>query len=119
MILVVDFGSQYTQLIARRVREAKVYCQIQSFDGALAAAETLKPRGVILSGGPASVYDTQAPSIDRRLLELDFKLPFGLDILLVPFSTHHSPVQHPSNIIMPFSRFDNRHRYYLPGLLSR
>jgi len=70
MILIVDFGSQYTQLIGRRVREAKVYSQIQSFDAALAAAEGMRPHGIILSGGPASVYDSWAPTIDRRLLTL-------------------------------------------------
>src|SRR5438128_4455959 len=60
-ILIVDFGSQVTQLIARRVREEKVYCEIVPFQKAEAAFETLQPRGVILSGGPASVLDEGAP----------------------------------------------------------
>jgi GMP synthase (glutamine-hydrolysing) len=68
MILIVDFGSQYTQLIARRVREAKVYCQVQPFDHALAAIGDLRPQGIILSGGPASVYAENAPQLDPRVV---------------------------------------------------
>ncbi len=60
-ILIVDFGSQVTQLIARRVREEKVYCEIVSFQKAEAALAEMKPKGVILSGGPASVLDKDAP----------------------------------------------------------
>ncbi|MGE5366409.1 MAG: glutamine-hydrolyzing GMP synthase [Betaproteobacteria bacterium] len=60
-ILIVDFGSQVTQLIARRVREEKVYCEIAPFQKADAALATLKPKGIILSGGPASVLDKDAP----------------------------------------------------------
>jgi GMP synthase (glutamine-hydrolysing) len=60
-ILIVDFGSQVTQLIARRVREEKVYCEIVSYQKAEAALREMKPRGIILSGGPASVLDKNAP----------------------------------------------------------
>ncbi len=60
-ILIVDFGSQVTQLIARRVREEKVYCEIVPFQKAEAAFEAMRPKGVILSGGPASVLDPDAP----------------------------------------------------------
>jgi GMP synthase (glutamine-hydrolysing) len=60
-ILVVDFGSQVTQLIARRVREEKVYCEIVPFQKADTALRALKPKGIILSGGPASVLDKDAP----------------------------------------------------------
>ena len=60
-ILIVDFGSQVTQLIARRVREEKVYCEIVPFQNAEAAFRALQPKGVILSGGPASVLDNDAP----------------------------------------------------------
>ncbi len=70
MILIVDFGSQYTQLIGRRVREARVYCQVHPFNRALQAAEELHPAGIILSGGPASVYDSDAPLVDARILDL-------------------------------------------------
>lgn len=72
-VLIVDFGSQYTQLIARRVREAHVYCEIVPYHQALERIEQLKPLGLILSGGPASVYDDDAPQIDKALF--DTKIP--------------------------------------------
>ena len=59
MILVLDFGSQYTQLIARRIRESKVYCEIHPFNISLERIIALKPEGIILSGGPASVYQAE------------------------------------------------------------
>ena len=67
-IAILDFGSQYTQLIARRVRESRVYCEILSHDVTLAELRSRNVIGVILSGGPASVYEAGAPSIDPRLL---------------------------------------------------
>ncbi|MDZ7640612.1 MAG: glutamine-hydrolyzing GMP synthase [Desulfurivibrio sp.] len=69
-ILILDFGSQYTQLIARRVREAHVYCELHPYDMDFAEVKALAPRGIILSGGPWSVYDDGAPALDERLLEL-------------------------------------------------
>jgi len=61
-ILILDFGSQYTQLIARAVREANVYCEILSFNKSFAIDETV--RGIILSGSPFSVNDINAPTVD-------------------------------------------------------
>ncbi|HEY5522025.1 MAG TPA: glutamine-hydrolyzing GMP synthase [Desulfuromonadaceae bacterium] len=69
-ILILDFGSQYTQLIARRVREAHVYCELHPFDMDLAAIRAFAPNGIILSGGPCSVYDEGAPSVTEELFEL-------------------------------------------------
>ena len=63
-ILILDFGSQVTQLIARRLRETHVYCEIHPFDVRLETIERLQPEGVVLSGGPASVYDADAPKPD-------------------------------------------------------
>ena len=71
MILVLDFGSQYTQLIARRVRESKVYCEIHPFNIALEKIRQLQPEGIILSGGPASVYQENAPKVSEDF----FKMP--------------------------------------------
>jgi GMP synthase (glutamine-hydrolysing) len=71
MILILDFGSQYTQLIARRVREANVYCEIHPFNLPLEKIRALKPKGVILSGGPASVYQQDAPKVEAPLFDLD------------------------------------------------
>jgi GMP synthase (glutamine-hydrolysing) len=70
VILILDFGSQYTQLIARRVREAHVYCEIHPYNFALDKLRAMNPRGIILSGGPASLYEAGAPDIDQELLEL-------------------------------------------------
>ncbi|MFQ5457206.1 MAG: glutamine-hydrolyzing GMP synthase [Myxococcota bacterium] len=69
-ILVLDFGGQYTQLIARRVREAHVYCEIHPFSLSLEAIRKLNPRGIIFSGGPFSVYDSGAPKSDPAILHL-------------------------------------------------
>ena len=68
-ILVVDFGSQVTQLIARRVREAGVYCEIAPFQSAADAFERMRPRGVILSGGPDSVTRAQSPRAPQNVFE--------------------------------------------------
>src|ERR1700722_17857366 len=68
-ILIVDFGSQVTQLIARRVREEKVYCEIVPFQKAESAFREMKPKGVILSGGPASVLDQDAPLAPKAIYE--------------------------------------------------
>src|ERR1700704_2446534 len=68
-ILIVDFGSQVTQLIARRVREEKVYCEIVPFQGAEEAFRAMKPKAVILSGGPASVHEPGAPLAPMAIYE--------------------------------------------------
>jgi GMP synthase (glutamine-hydrolysing) len=69
-ILILDFGSQYTQLIARRVRELQIYSEIHSFDFGLEKVKSLSPKGIILSGGPASVYGEKAPHCDPDLFKL-------------------------------------------------
>jgi GMP synthase (glutamine-hydrolysing) len=68
-IIILDFGSQYTQLIARRVREAGVYCEILPFSTPIEEIQSRNPRGLIFSGGPSSVYDDAAPRPPRDLLE--------------------------------------------------
>ncbi|MCC7395426.1 MAG: glutamine-hydrolyzing GMP synthase [Sphingomonadaceae bacterium] len=68
-ILIVDFGSQVTQLIARRVREAGVYCEIAPYSQAEAAFARLRPRGIILSGSPASVCDADSPRAPQALFD--------------------------------------------------
>ncbi|UCF82017.1 MAG: glutamine-hydrolyzing GMP synthase [Desulfobacteraceae bacterium] len=70
-ILILDFGSQYTQLIARRIREAQVYCEIHPFNLTFKKIKSFSPRGIILSGGPASIYEKNAPKADRRILDLN------------------------------------------------
>jgi GMP synthase (glutamine-hydrolysing) len=69
-IIVIDLGSQYTQLIARRVRELNVFSEIRTTDITFDDVKREKPIGIILSGGPASVYEYGSPEIDRKILEL-------------------------------------------------
>ncbi len=70
MILIIDFGSQYNQLIARRVREHHVYCQIEPPNISIEAIRELAPEGIILSGGPASIYSKGAPRVDKGIFGL-------------------------------------------------
>ncbi|HHV79442.1 MAG TPA: glutamine-hydrolyzing GMP synthase [Firmicutes bacterium] len=70
LVLVLDFGAQYAQLIARRVREARVYCEIAAYSVSAEAVASRKPRALILSGGPASVYEERAPGVDPKIYEL-------------------------------------------------
>ena len=69
-IIVLDFGSQYTQLIARRIRERRVYCEIHPYDLSTEELRALNPKGIVLSGGPSSVYAENAPLPDARVLTL-------------------------------------------------
>ncbi|MDQ7784084.1 MAG: glutamine-hydrolyzing GMP synthase [Desulfomonilaceae bacterium] len=69
-VLILDFGSQYTQLIARRIRENRVYCEIHPFNKGVDAARDHMPAAVVLSGGPASIYDEGAPQLDKDVLDL-------------------------------------------------
>lgn len=88
MILVLDFGSQYTQLIARRIRESKVYCEIHPFNSPLEKIRALRPDGIILSGGPASVYQDNAPKVDRELFQLPvpfFGICYGMGLVNLTF----------------------------------
>jgi GMP synthase (glutamine-hydrolysing) len=80
-VLVLDFGSQYTQLIARRIREAKVYSEIHPFDHPVEKIRELAPKAIILSGGPQSVYGESAPICSREVFEL------GIPILGICYGT--------------------------------
>ena len=70
LILVADFGGQYNQLIARRVREDHVYCEVLPFTQIVRAAKERNPKGIIFTGGPASVYEEGAPSVSKEIFEL-------------------------------------------------
>ncbi|HBT50061.1 MAG: GMP synthase [Caldanaerobacter subterraneus] len=71
-ILILDFGGQYTQLIARRIREANVYCEIVPYDISPEEIKKIDPKGIVLSGGPASVYVKNAPKCDKEIFELGY-----------------------------------------------
>jgi GMP synthase (glutamine-hydrolysing) len=87
LILILDFGGQYTQLIARRVREQKVYSEIHPFNLPVARIRELGPRGIILSGGPASCYDPEAPHISDEVYDL------GVPILGICYGTQLTALQ--------------------------
>ncbi|MDH7570850.1 MAG: glutamine-hydrolyzing GMP synthase, partial [Armatimonadota bacterium] len=70
LVIVLDFGAQYSQLIARRIRECNVYCEILPSDTPVAEIQRLDPRGIVFSGGPASVYEEGAPRCDPALFSL-------------------------------------------------
>jgi GMP synthase (glutamine-hydrolysing) len=86
-VLIVDFGSQYTQLIARRVRELGVYCEIHPWDMSDAAVRAFGARGVILSGGPESVTEEKAPAAPRAVFEL------GVPVLGICYGMHTMAAQ--------------------------
>lgn len=73
-VLILDFGSQYTQLIARRIREYKVYCEIHPYTLPMEAIRNYSPQGIVLSGGPASVYGEGAPRLREQLFSMGFPL---------------------------------------------
>jgi GMP synthase (glutamine-hydrolysing) len=95
-VLVLDFGSQYSQLIARRVREAKVYCEL--VPGTISAGEIRRrnPRGLIFSGGPASVFEEGAPHPDPDVYDLDIPILgicYGMDLLAVDLGGTVAPAE--------------------------
>lgn len=87
-IVILDFGSQYTQLIARRVRESKVYCEILPFNANPDSFNDKNLKGIILSGGPSSVFDENAPVCDKKVFELNVPILgicYGLQLLAYLF----------------------------------
>ncbi len=70
LVLVMDFGGQYSQLIARRIRECKVYCEIVPYSMSVEKIQALNPKGIVFSGGPSSVYAESAPRCDQRVFSL-------------------------------------------------
>ena len=96
-ILIIDFGSQYTQLIARRIREMKVYSEIHSHTYPIEKIIEEKPSGIILSGGPMSVYDIDSPQIDKRIFDLEIPILgicYGLQLIALNFGGSVEPASH-------------------------
>src|SRR5437763_4900464 len=83
-IIILDFGSQYTQVIARRIRECNVYCTILRYDTPAREIAALAPKGLVLSGGPSSVYAADAPLPDKGIFELGIPvlgICYGIQVL--------------------------------------
>ena len=83
-IVVVDFGGQYNQLIARRVRENNVYCEVYPYSKALAKIKEIQPKGIIFTGGPNSAYEANAPKMDAEVFELGIPvlgLCYGMQLM--------------------------------------
>ncbi len=93
LILILDFGGQYTQLIARRVREQKVYSEIHPFNLSVARIRELAPRGIVLSGGPASCYDPEAPRLSGEVYDL------GVPILGICYGTQLTALQFGGKVV--------------------
>ena len=95
-IAILDFGSQYSQLIARRIREQNVYCELIRFDTPVAKLAERKPSGIILSGGPASVYEKNAPHCDAALFDLNLPvlgICYGMQLTAQLLNGHVQPGQ--------------------------
>lgn len=93
-ILIIDFGSQYTQLIARRIREANVYSEIHAHTFPIEEIKLMKPKGIILSGGPMSVYDKDAPQINSEIFQLGIPILgicYGLQLICKYFKGQVEP----------------------------
>ena len=70
LVIVLDFGGQYNQLVARRVRECKVYCEIYSYKTDIQKIKEMNPKGIILTGGPNSCYEADSPTYSEELFKL-------------------------------------------------
>ena len=70
LVIVLDFGGQYNQLVARRVRECNVYCEIYSYKTDIEKIKAMNPKGIILTGGPNSCYEADSPTYSKELFEL-------------------------------------------------
>lgn len=88
LILILDFGGQYNLLIARRVREARVYCEVKPYNLSFEEIASMKPKGIILTGGPASLTDPDAPVCDKRVFEMGIPvlgICYGMQLMAVNF----------------------------------
>ncbi len=127
-ILILDFGSQYTQLIARRVRMCQVFCEIHPFNIPLEDVKAFHPRGIILSGGPSSVYDDDAPMLDREIFDLNIPILgicYGMQLMAhllggkviraskKEYGKSQLVIDDPSGIFAGFGRRGTRHHVWM------
>ena len=100
-IVVLDFGAQYSQLIARRIREQKVFSVVLPFNASLQEIRSYSPVGIILSGGPSSVYDTDAPLAHKSIFDL------GIPVLGICYGLQFMVYALGGKVRTPRSRFSN------------
>ena len=127
-ILILDFGSQYTQMIARRIRMCQVYCEIHPFNMPLEDIETFHPRGIVFSGSPSSVHDDDAPVVQRELLDLGIPILgicygmqlmahlLGGEVIRAPkreYGKAQIVVDDPSDIFAGFGKKGTRHHVWM------
>ena len=80
-VIVLDFGGQYNQLIARRVRECNVYCEVHPYSMSLEDIKKMNPKGIIFTGGPSSVYAEESPRCSKEIFELGIPILSEEDFL--------------------------------------
>ena len=100
LVLVLDFGGQTAQLIARRIRDHNVLCQVVRHDLPAERIRELKPRGLILSGGPASVYEERAPQFDPEIFELNIPvlgICYGMHVACRALGSEVKPYRGPQD----------------------
>ena len=78
LVVVLDFGGQYNQLIARRVRECQVYCEVHPYDFDVEKIQSFNPKGIIFTGGPNSVYEKGAPKVNAKIFELGIPVSLSM-----------------------------------------
>jgi len=121
-ILILDFGGQYTQLIGRRIREANVYTEIVPFNTPLEKVKAMHPKGLILGGGPASVYENDAPICDAGIFKLDVPvlgICYGMQLIGKEFGGRVEPAAHREygsrdlDSVKPLSLPNGMHRVWM------
>ncbi len=118
-IVVLDFGAQYSQLIARRIREQKVFSVVLPFNASLEEIRSYSPVGIILSGGPSSVYDKDAPLADKRVFDLGLPvlgICYGLQFMVYALSAKCGLLRNASTDT-PKSRFSTPTRSFFRDCL--
>ena len=100
-IVVLDFGAQYSQLIARRIREQKIFSVVLPFNASLEEIKSYSPVGIILSGGPSSVYDKDAPLADKSVFDLGIPvlgICYGLQFMVYALGAKYNRPRNASTV---------------------
>ena len=96
IVLVIDFGAQYSEVIARRIRECNVYCEVLPWTTSTTFIQSKSPIGIILSGGPSSVYEENSPRVDKAIFELGIPvlgICYGMQLMVTLLGGKVVPAQ--------------------------